>query len=83
MQWEISKMLNPDDAGSASTRWLRHYILNDCPVCFVAELAKDSRFCAKGLELRAAALAEFKAIPKPPKKRPADTSFNPSIEGRR
>jgi hypothetical protein len=64
---------------------MRHYIWSGdgdfgCPICYVAEEAKDSRFCAKGQRLREDALAEFKAIPPPPKKRPADTSFNPSIE---
>jgi hypothetical protein len=78
------KQANPPPK-SASEIWLRHYIWSGdgdfgCPICFVADTAEESRFCPKGQRLRAAALAEFKAIPPPPKKRPADTSFNPSIE---
>jgi hypothetical protein len=58
---------------------MRHYVINDCPICWVGDTAEQSHFCAKGQRLREAALAEFRAIPPPPKKRPADTSFNPSI----
>jgi len=68
---------------SASTRWMRHYVINDCPHCWVGDTAEQSHFCAKGQRLREAALEEFRAIPPPPKKRPADTSFNPSIESQR
>jgi hypothetical protein len=67
---------------SASEIWMRHYVINDCPHCWVGDTAEQSYFCAKGQRLREAALAEFRAIPPPPKKRPADTSFNPSIESR-
>jgi hypothetical protein len=70
----------PDDKDSASTIWMRHYVINDCPICWVGDTAEQSHFCVKGQRLREAALAEFRAIPPPPKKRPADTSFNPSIE---
>jgi hypothetical protein len=58
---------------------MRHYIINDCPYCFVAEAAGDSHFCQKGMALRRAALAEMKAIPKPEKK-PAHSNFNPAME---
>jgi hypothetical protein len=68
---------------------MRHYIINDsrhgdygCPYCFVGDTADESHFCQEGLELRRAALAEMKAIPKPEKK-PTSTVFNPSIEGYR
>jgi hypothetical protein len=71
---------DPSLPDSASTRWMRHYVINDCPHCWVGDTAEQSHFCAKGQRLREAALAEFRAIPPPPKKRPADTSFNPSIE---
>jgi hypothetical protein len=80
---------NPDDKDSASTKWMRHYIINDsrhgdfgCPECFVADTAGENHFCPEGLALRRAALDEMKAIPSRAKK-PAATPFNPSIEGKR
>ena len=74
-------MSKPAELDSASSLWMKHYFIDDCPHCFVADLAKDSRFCAKGRELRKAALAEFKAIPKPEKK-PHHSVFNPAMERR-
>jgi hypothetical protein len=79
--------LLPDSKDSASEKWRRHYIWSaygdlGCDYCWVGEVAEDSHFCPEGLELRQAALAEMKAIPKPVKK-PTSTVFNPSIEGYR
>jgi len=61
---------------------MKHYIIDDCPYCFVAEAAGDSHFCQKGMALRRAALAEMKAIPKQ-KKNPTSTVFNPAMKGHR
>jgi hypothetical protein len=61
---------------------MRHYVINGCKFCLVAETAGDSHFCQKGMALRRAALDEMKAIPSRAKK-PAATPFNPSIEGKR
>jgi hypothetical protein len=60
---------------------MKHYLR--CDGCLRADTADHDSLCAKGIPLRAAAIAEMKAIPKPPKKTPADTSFNPSIESQR
>jgi hypothetical protein len=77
-----ARPLLPDSKDSASTKWMRHYVINDCPLCWVGEVAQESMFCPKGKRLRDAALAEMKAIPKQEKK-PTSTVFNPSIEGHR
>jgi hypothetical protein len=72
--------MNPDDKDSASTKWLRHYVINDCPICWVGESAEESQFCAKGKELREAAyLAGDFTVPRPPKK-PHHSAFNPAME---
>jgi len=73
---------DPSLPDSASTTWMRHYVINDCPHCWVGDTAEQSHFCAKGQRLREAALAEFRAIPPPPKKKPADTGFNPAIHSK-
>jgi hypothetical protein len=72
--------MNPDDKGSASERWMRHFLWNDCPICNRGETSDKDVFCPRGTRLREAALAEMKAIPKQEKK-PTSTVFNPSIEG--
>jgi hypothetical protein len=74
--------LLPDSKDSASEKWMRHYVWGGCPICEVAETADKSRFCPNGKLLRAAALAEMKAIPKP-KKKPTSTVFNPAMKGHR
>jgi hypothetical protein len=58
---------------------MRHYVWSDCPICHRGDTKAEDRFCAKGLKLRAAALAEMKAIPKPNKK-PHHSNFNPAME---
>jgi hypothetical protein len=80
--------LLPDSKGSASEKWMRHYIWSGdgdfgCPICWVAETAEESQFCAKGKELREAAYSAGNfTIPRPEKK-PTSTIFNLSIEGHR
>jgi hypothetical protein len=72
--------LLPDSKGSASEKWMRHFIWSDCPICYHGSTVSEDRYCPKGKHLREAALAEMKAIPKQEKK-PTTTVFNPSIEG--
>jgi hypothetical protein len=74
-----ARPLLPDSKDSASEMWMRHYVWGGCPICEVAETADKSRFCPKGKLLRAAALAEMKAVPKPVKK-PHHSAFNPAME---
>jgi hypothetical protein len=73
---------SPDDKDSASSRWLRHYIIKGCDGCYVGRTSEEDHFCDVGAALRRAALDEMKAIPSRAKK-PAATPFNPSIEGKR
>jgi hypothetical protein len=81
-----ARSLLPDSKDSASEKWMRHYIINNsrhgrygCDDCYVGEAGEISYFCPEGLRLREAALAEMKAIPKPPKKDPHHSVFNPKV----
>jgi hypothetical protein len=74
-----ARPLLPDSKDSASEKWMRHLVWNDCPGCYRGATSAEDRTCPKGKLLRQAALAEMKAVPKPVKK-PHHSAFNPAME---
>jgi len=75
-----ARFLLPDSKDSASTKWMKHYL--PCSVCNRGESSEKDMLCARGAPLRAAAIAEMKAIPKQ-QKNPTSTVFNPAMKGHR